>query len=105
MLSHSLVTYIFLATQNSEKKYSVTNSPLLYYKFRQISTENSLGRGGSVATFMSTGYTFMRSLEKSRQLSGNLPRDARHSGDIRELTPKKREKKKSTVAWMSKQGL
>jgi hypothetical protein len=51
---------------------------------------------------MSTGYTFMRSLEKSRQLNRNLPRDARHSGDIRELTPDKM-REKNTVAWMSKQ--
>jgi hypothetical protein len=53
-------------------------------KNRQIATENWEG----VARFMPAGYTFMCSLEKSRQLSRNLPRDACHSGSIRELKRK-----------------
>jgi hypothetical protein len=55
-----------------------------FFKNRQIATENRLSAEG-VARFMPAGYTFMSSLEKSRQLRRNLPRDACHSGSIREL--------------------
>lgn len=41
--------------------------------------------GKGISTFMCTGYRFMSCLEKSRQLSWNLPRDAYHYGSIREL--------------------
>jgi hypothetical protein len=51
--------------------------------------------GDGVATFMPTGYSFYSFLKQIRQLSRNLPRDARHSGYIRKL------KKKTLVAHVS----
>jgi len=85
-----------------KSKYSVTNSPLFALKIspnwdrKWFSFFGGWGRGRrkGVATFMSTGYTFIRSLEKSRQLSRNLPRDARHSLATSENWPPEKKRKK-----------
>jgi hypothetical protein len=115
MLSHSLITdfilfyfILFLATKFSKKEkilspFSPFNIKILAKLQQKMGFFFFVGEGGeSVATFMSNGYTFMRSLEKSRQLNRNLHGNARHSGDIREFTPPKRKRKKNTVTWMYK---
>jgi hypothetical protein len=66
-----------------KREHSITNSPFL---LKNCGRELIFGKG--VSTFMCTGYRFMSCLEKSRQLSRNLPRDAYHYGSIRELKKK-----------------
>jgi hypothetical protein len=72
---------VFLKTE-----YSVTNSLFSRKQIRQKATKKTgFFLGDGVATFMPTGYNFQSFLKQIRQLSRNLPRDARHPGYIRKL--------------------
>jgi hypothetical protein len=85
-----------MATQFSENGIFCRKFPVYGKKNRQKATENWFFRDG-VAAFMPTGYSFQTFLKSIRQLSRNLPRDARHSGYIRKL------RKKTLVAHVSPQ--
>jgi hypothetical protein len=70
-------------------EYSVTNSLFSRETFAKKRQKTGFF-GDGVATFMPTGYSFQSFLKQIRQLSRNLPRDARHPGWLHQEIEKKK---------------
>jgi hypothetical protein len=56
------------------------------FSFQKSPESYRIGEGS--ATFLATGYSYQRFLKQIRQLSRNLPRDARHPGESGKLKKK-----------------
>jgi hypothetical protein len=65
---------VFLAKNNFSKWNILSKIP----GFSFFKSPESCRIGEGFATLLATGYSFQRFLKQIRQLSRNLPRDARH---------------------------